>query len=158
MSRRVKGDLFGRQNCETKDRRRKTACRTLLFVAWHPNTIPQELVADISPAKRQTDQVFAGIDCSRASAPVHSSTWLDPSDSFREVWTWPASCGSDVPGLARLRAPRIVHTVLSLSTVPLECKLPVSHQHDILGPRISAAVHAGAAGGGSRRSHLSGYS
>lgn len=47
---------------------------------------------------------------------------------------------SGVPRLARLRAACIVHTLLSLSTVPLECKPSMSHQHDILGLHISVAL------------------
>lgn len=51
-----------------------------------------------------------------------------------------AICSSGVPELARLRAACIVHTLLSLSTVPLECKPSMSHQRDVLGLHISVAV------------------
>lgn len=119
-----------------QDRWQKTPLSGILsFVAWGPITFPQEPV--IGPAKCQIDQVLlAGIVCCRVSAPVHSSKCCDPSDSWSEVWTWPAVCGSGVPRLAWLRAAYIVHTLLSLSAVPLECKPLVSHQCDRLGPHF----------------------
>lgn len=97
-------------------------------------------VIGIGPAKCQIDQVLAGIVCCWVSAPVHSSKRWDLRDSLSEVWTWPAVCGSGELRLAWLRAACIVHTLLSLSTVPLECKLPVSHQCDIPGLHVSTAV------------------
>lgn len=112
----------------------------LSSVAWGPIKIPQELVTGIGPAKCQIDQVLAGLVCCWVSAPVHSSKCWDPSDSPSEVWTWPAVCGSGVPRLAWLRAACIVHTLLSLSAVRLECKPTVSHQCDMLGLHVFVAV------------------
>lgn len=63
-----------------------------------------------------------------------------PVISLSEVWTWPAFCSPGVPRLAWLRAVCIVHTLLSLSAVPLECKPPVSQQSHILGLRVFVVV------------------
>lgn len=123
----------------TEEKKKKQLSGLLSFVAWGSITISQEHVIGIGPAKCQIDQVLAGIVCCRVSAPVHSSKCWDPSDSWSEVWTWPAVCSSGVPRLAWLRAACIVHTLLSLSAVPLECKR-ASHQWAILGLHVFVAV------------------
>lgn len=101
------------------------------FCCTRPNHIPQELATGFSPATCQIDQVLAGIVCCWVSAPVHSTKCWDPSKSWSVVWTWPAICSSDRPRLAWMKAACIVHSLLSLSGVPLECKPPVSQQRNI---------------------------